>query len=155
MIFRFDDSSDVDDNVGNLQPNQLTVDNLTIDSLRQRIGDLENSVKECLEKQQKIQEENKERLSSSSNSPGSSANNSTNTANANGSNNNLKSSKFNRELSTLKCQERQMTKLIDIIKTALNEVSCEELPNGCDDLGVEIENNNNDKSNEPPSVSII
>ena len=33
-----------------------------------------------------------------------------------------------------------MQKLIDLIRTALNEVSCEELPSGCDDLSVDMEN---------------
>lgn len=36
-----------------------------------------------------------------------------------------------------------MTKLIDIIRSALNEVSCEELPSGCDDLSVEMADNGN------------
>lgn len=30
-----------------------------------------------------------------------------------------------------------MVKLADLIKTALNEVGCEELPSGCDDISVE------------------
>ena len=34
-----------------------------------------------------------------------------------------------------------MLKQIDIIKTALNDVACEELSSGCD-LSVEIDNNN-------------
>lgn len=37
-----------------------------------------------------------------------------------------------------------MLKLADLIKTALNEVGCEELPSGCDDISVDqsfIENN--------------
>lgn len=34
-----------------------------------------------------------------------------------------------------------MQKLIDFIRTALNDVSCEELPSGCDDLSVDIDNN--------------
>lgn len=43
-----------------------------------------------------------------------------------------------------------MVKLADLIKTALNEVGCEELPSGCDDISVDpsfIENNicNNDQ----------
>lgn len=33
-----------------------------------------------------------------------------------------------------------MQKLIDLIRTALNEVSCEELPSGCDDLSVDMDN---------------
>jgi hypothetical protein len=48
-------------------------------------------------------------------------------------------------LSALKCEERQKSKLIEIIRTALNEVACEELPSGCDDLSVEIENNNHEQ----------
>lgn len=50
--------------------------------------------------------------------------------------------RFNKDVATLKCEERQKSKLIEIIRTALNEMSCEELPSGCDDLSVEIENNN-------------
>lgn len=49
-----------------------------------------------------------------------------------------------KDLNALRCQERQMLKLAEIIKTALNEVGCEELPSGCDDLSVDqafIENN--------------
>lgn len=64
MIFRFDDQL-IEDTVGKLQPNQLTVDNLTVDSLRQRIADLEASVKECQEKQSKIQTESNGKISSS------------------------------------------------------------------------------------------
>lgn len=30
-----------------------------------------------------------------------------------------------------------MLKLADMIKTSLNEVGCEELPSGCDDLSVD------------------
>lgn len=39
-----------------------------------------------------------------------------------------------KDLQTLRCQERQMLKLVEIIKTALNEIGCEELPSGCDDV---------------------
>lgn len=47
-------------------------------------------------------------------------------------------------MNTLRCQERQMLKSAEMIKTALTEVGCEELPSGCDDLSVDqsfIENN--------------
>lgn len=44
-----------------------------------------------------------------------------------------------------------MNKLIDVIRTALNDVACEELPSGCDDLSVEIDNNN--LGNHEPMVS--
>lgn len=50
--------------------------------------------------------------------------------------------RFNKDVAALKCEERQKNKLIEIIRSALNEMSCEELPSGCDDLSVEIENNN-------------
>lgn len=95
MIFRFDDQL-IEDTVGKLQPNQLTVDNLTVDSLRQRVADLETSVKECQEKQTKIQtESNGKILSSTSSLPTSPAiisNNSMNTS-INGSNGSLKDNK--------------------------------------------------------------
>lgn len=46
-----------------------------------------------------------------------------------------------------------MVKLADVIKTALNEVGCEELPSGCDDISVDhsfIENNVNNGNTEQP-----
>lgn len=49
-----------------------------------------------------------------------------------------------KDYNSLRCQEKQMLKLADLIKAALNEVGCEELPSGCDDLSVDqsfIENN--------------
>lgn len=46
-----------------------------------------------------------------------------------------------------------MNKLIDVIRTALNEVACEDLPSGCDDLSVEIDNNN--LGNHEPMVSQV
>lgn len=42
-----------------------------------------------------------------------------------------------KELNALKCQERQMLKLVEMIKTALNEIGCEELPSGCDELSMD------------------
>lgn len=55
----------------------------------------------------------------------------------------------------MRCHEKQILKLADLIKSALNEVGCEELPSGCDDISVDpsfIENNicNNDQQ----SVSV-
>lgn len=46
-------------------------------------------------------------------------------------------SRHSKDLNALRCQERQMLKLADMIKTSLNEVGCEELPSGCDDLSVD------------------
>ncbi len=95
VIFRFDDNP-IDDNVGKLQPNQLTVDNLTVEWLRQRIAELENLVKECQEKQAKFDLNG--RISSSSTSlplTPTSANNviANNCQPQNGSNGNLKDNK--------------------------------------------------------------
>lgn len=59
IVFQFDQTLIEDkDTLGKLQPNTLTVDNLTVDWLRNRLGELETSVKECQEKQAKIQLEN-------------------------------------------------------------------------------------------------
>jgi tyrosine-protein kinase Fer len=93
VIFRFDDQL-IEDTVGKLQPNQLTVDNLTVDWLRQRITDLETSVKDCQEKQTKIHSESNGKISSSASSLQSSPaninlHNSLNTS-VNGSNGSLK-----------------------------------------------------------------
>lgn len=55
--FTFDEAL-IDENVGKLQPNMLTVDNLTIEWLRTRLTELEASVKECQDKQVKFCTEN-------------------------------------------------------------------------------------------------
>lgn len=47
--FTFDESL-VEDSAGKLSPNQLTVDNLTVEWLRTRLTDLEASIKEIQEK---------------------------------------------------------------------------------------------------------
>lgn len=56
--FQFDESL-IQDNLGKLQANTLTVDNLTHDWLRNRLAELEASVKECQEKQGRLPTENK------------------------------------------------------------------------------------------------
>lgn len=59
IVFQFDQALIEDkDTLGKLQPNTLTVDNLTIDWLRNRLTELETTVKECQEKQTKMQIEN-------------------------------------------------------------------------------------------------
>lgn len=37
-----------------------------------------------------------------------------------------------KEVNELKCQERKMLKQTELIKAALNELGCEEVPSGCD-----------------------
>lgn len=58
----------------------------------------------------------------------------------------------------LRCQEKQMLKMADLIKTALNEVGCEELPSGCDDISVDpsfIENNISNNDQQPVSDTTL
>lgn len=59
----------------------------------------------------------------------------------------------NLNLESLKCEERQKNKLIEIIKSALNEVACEELPSGCDDL-TELETKNSCNNHEVNKLNI-
>lgn len=56
--------------MGKLHPNQLTVDNLTVEPLRNRLVELETSIKECQEKQKIKCEENNLEINSSSNTNG-------------------------------------------------------------------------------------
>lgn len=45
-----------------------------------------------------------------------------------------------------------MLKMVDLIKTALNDVGCEELPSGCDDISVDptfIENSISNNDQQP------
>lgn len=102
-IFSFDDSL-VEDTSGRLLANRLTVDNLTVEWLRQRQSELEVSVKQCQENQQD--------------------------GSSNGSTN-------KKDLNELKCQERNMGKQLELIKGALNELGCEEVPPGCDLTAIE------------------
>jgi tyrosine-protein kinase Fer len=37
-----------------------------------------------------------------------------------------------RELEELRCQEREMQRQVEVIKSALSELGCEEVPSGCD-----------------------
>ncbi|XP_050068056.1 tyrosine-protein kinase Fer-like isoform X1 [Anopheles maculipalpis] len=148
VIFQFDESL-VEDSLGKLQANTLTVDNLTVDWLRGRQTELESTIKDLQERQNKLcSETNGTNGSSPAVSPVSTPGTKPSTPILNGSNSNgvlgkdQTANKSSKELNTLRCQERQTLKLVDLIRSALNEVGCEELPSGCDDLSVEhlIEN---------------
>lgn len=112
--FIFDDSL-VEDTSGRLLANQLTVDNLTVEWLRQRQSELEVSIKQCQENQQANELSKK-------------------------------------EMNELKCQDRNMSKQLELIKGALNELGCEEVPPGCDLSTIEqqpqsiVENNDHQVS---------
>ncbi|XP_045483309.1 tyrosine-protein kinase Fer isoform X2 [Harmonia axyridis] len=122
--FAFDESLTEDSTVKFL-PNQLTVDNLTVDWLRNKLADLETGIKESEEKRATL----------------SSANNVQETPAVNGKtsssqelNTRIASILDNpkKEIEELKCSERKMLKQTDLIKSALNELGCEEVPSGCD-----------------------
>ncbi|XP_035776417.1 tyrosine-protein kinase Fer-like isoform X4 [Anopheles albimanus] len=158
VVFQFDESL-VEDSLGKLQANTLTVDNLTVDWLRSRQVELESTIKDLQERQAKLLAEpngTAGTLATSSSSPASSSPVSTpgtkpSTPILNGTGSTVASgkdsqqmtaNKSSKELNNLRCQERQTMKLVEMIRTALNEVGCEELPSGCDDIAVEhlIEN---------------
>ncbi|KAL9892699.1 tyrosine-protein kinase Fer isoform X4 [Glossina fuscipes] len=126
VVFQFDEAL-IGDIPGKLQSSTLAVDNLTVDWLRTRLLDLELSVKDCQEKQLKMIEHVDAGAPVTAN--GSLSSNGTN---------GMQSSKESqhrqcKDLNALRCQEKQKQKLVDMIKFALNEVGCEELPSGCDD----------------------
>ncbi|KAG5673688.1 hypothetical protein PVAND_003712 [Polypedilum vanderplanki] len=124
IVFHFDENL-INDNVGKLLPNQLAVDNLTIDWLKQKMLELEQSMKECQEEQQKLKQSNSsEQLT---------LNNLLNKSLVNIEGQNHSSQIVDLKLKSLKNEERQMFKVLEIIKSSLNEVSLNELPSGCDD----------------------
>lgn len=104
--FTFDDSL-VEDTSGKLLANKLTVDNLTVEWLRQRQNELEIAIKQCQDTQQ--QDINK------------------------------------KDLNELKCQERNMQRQLELIKGALNDLGCEEVPPGCDIAALEQQQNDNEQ----------
>ncbi|XP_032306509.1 tyrosine-protein kinase Fer isoform X3 [Drosophila ananassae] len=159
LIFQFDETL-IEDIPGKLQSSTLTVDNLTVDWLRNRLMELEGAVKDCQEKQLKMIEHV---------NGGSPVANGSIISNGSNNSNGIQSNKDSlcrqsKDLNALRCQEKQKQKLVDMIKCALNEVGCEELPSGCDDhLTLEqnfIENGfNNDQqrsnSTSSPGLGIM
>ncbi|XP_076226979.1 tyrosine-protein kinase Fer isoform X3 [Nomia melanderi] len=108
--FTFDENL-VDDTSGKLLPNKLTVDNLTIDWLRNRLTELEASLKATQQNRQNPQHP--------------SENNSDSKASI------LDYTREREEL-RLRCQEKKLQRQVDVIRSALNELGCEELPLGYD-----------------------
>ncbi|EDW80803.1 uncharacterized protein Dwil_GK11727, isoform A [Drosophila willistoni] len=152
LLFQFDETL-IEDIPGKLQSSTLTVDNLTVDWLRTRLLDLEASVKDCQEKQLKMIEHVN---GGSPKANGSIISNGSNTSNGIQSNKDSMC-RQSKDLNALRCQEKQKQKLVDMIKCALNEVGCEELPSGCDDhLTLEqnfIENGYNNEQQRSNSTS--
>ncbi|XP_068087145.1 tyrosine-protein kinase Fer isoform X4 [Anabrus simplex] len=113
VSFTFDDSL-VEDTSGKLLPNQLAVDNLTVETLRSKLVDLEAALKEGQEKLTDLTNNGRpnsdslRRHSSSSSDAG------------------------RKEAIERRCQERKLQRQVELIKSALNELGCEEVPSGCD-----------------------
>lgn len=143
----------MDDTSGKLLPNKLTVDNLTIDWLRSRLTDLETSLKTTQQNRQSPQfpqENNSDNRYKSF------------IVDIVHQHRYFFTIKFDicqrinfqasfrvsctrilvldysreREELRLRCQEKKLQRQVDVIRGALNELGCEELPSGCD-LSVE------------------
>ncbi|KAG7213771.1 hypothetical protein KM043_002993 [Ampulex compressa] len=108
--FTFDENL-VDDTSGKLLPNKLTVDNLTIDWLRSRLTELESSLKAAQQSRQNPQSQ----IENNSDSKMS-----------------ILDYSREREELRLRCQEKKLQRQVEVIRAALNELGCEELPSGCD-----------------------
>ncbi|XP_029034275.2 tyrosine-protein kinase Fer isoform X1 [Osmia bicornis bicornis] len=108
--FTFDENL-VDDTSGKLLPNKLTVDNLTIDWLRNRLTELEASLKTAQQSRQNAQYPSE-----------------------NNSDSKISILDYSREREELRlrCQEKKLQRQVDVIRGALNELGCEELPPGYD-----------------------
>ncbi|XP_049820478.1 tyrosine-protein kinase Fer isoform X2 [Aethina tumida] len=115
--FIFDESL-VEDSAGKLLPNHLAVDNLTIEWLRTKLSDLETSIRENQEKRNQLT--SNESIANGKTTP------------TNEINNRLAVDTSKKEINELKCQERKMLRQTELIKSALNELGCEEVPSGCD-----------------------
>ncbi|XP_076672731.1 tyrosine-protein kinase Fer isoform X3 [Andrena cerasifolii] len=108
--FVFDENL-IDDTSGKLLPNKLTVDNLTIDWLRNQLTELEISLKKVQQSRQNSQY-----------SP----------ENSSDSKISLLDYPRERQELQLRWDEKKLQRQVDVIRAALNELGCEELPLGYD-----------------------
>lgn len=135
VIFTFDQSL-VEDTSGKLQPNQLTVDNLTVEWLKDKLTELESTLQDNREKQTALQ--GPEIIGN-----GVCKNN--NTGLTNGVNGIDRHSPPPIPVTTaepiklleLRVAERKCAKQAEMIRSALAELGCEEAPSGCPDLSAE------------------
>ncbi|XP_072929317.1 tyrosine-protein kinase Fer isoform X5 [Epargyreus clarus] len=133
--FTFDESL-VEDTSGKLQPNQLTVDNLTVEWLKEKLTELESTLQDNREKQTALQ--GPEIIGN-----GVCKNN--NTGITNGVNGIDRHSPPPIPMTTsepvklmeLRVAERKCAKQAEMIRSALAELGCEEAPSGCPDLSAE------------------
>ncbi|XP_069675619.1 tyrosine-protein kinase Fer isoform X3 [Periplaneta americana] len=136
--FTFDDSL-VEDTSGKLLPSQLTVDNLTIESLRGKLAELEASVRDLQEKQ-----------ASHSLQVDAVNNKNSQTAPTDAF---VRLDPGKRELEELRCKERELQRQVEVIKSALNELGCEEVPSGCD-LSIDSSFVDNHSNTEQQQMSL-
>ncbi|XP_065170799.1 tyrosine-protein kinase Fer isoform X1 [Atheta coriaria] len=147
--FTFDESL-VEDSAGKLLPNQLTVDNLTVEWLRTKLGELESSLKESQEKRALLVPHDgaamqNGKVTTDTSTISSTLNNRLSSTSGSGLEVNRK------ELNELKCLERKMLKQTELIKSALNELGCEEVPSGLD---ISIDNTAGFISNPTEQMSL-
>ncbi|VVC94470.1 unnamed protein product, partial [Leptidea sinapis] len=136
VSFTFDESL-VDDTSGKLQPNQLTVDNLTVEWLKDKLTELEASLQDIREKQSALQ--GPEIIGNGV------CKNNTGTNGVNGIDRLLTDSPPPIPVTTsepiklleLRISERKCAKQAEMIRSALAELGCEEAPSGCPDLSAE------------------
>ncbi|XP_045767845.1 tyrosine-protein kinase Fer isoform X3 [Maniola jurtina] len=136
ITFNFDESL-VDDTSGKLQPNQLTVDNLTVEWLKEKLTELETSLQENREKQTALQGPEIIGNGVCKN------NNSGMTNGVNGIDRHSPppipvTTPEPMKLLELRVSERKCAKQAEMIRTALAELGCEEAPSGCPDLSAEV-----------------
>ncbi|KAG6441774.1 tyrosine-protein kinase Fer isoform X2 [Manduca sexta] len=135
VLFTFDESL-VEDTSGKLQPNQLTVDNLTVEWLKEKLTELESTLQDNREKQTALQ--GPEIIGN-----GVCKNN--NIGLTNGVNGIDRHSPPPIPVTTsepvklleLRVAERKCAKQAEMIRSALAELGCEEAPSGCPDLSAE------------------
>ncbi|KAJ0177696.1 hypothetical protein K1T71_006569 [Dendrolimus kikuchii] len=135
VIFTFDQSL-VDDTSGKLLPNQLTVDNLTVEWLKEKLTELETTLQDNREKQTALQ--GPEIIGN-----GVCKNNNTGLTNGvNGIDRHSPppipvTASEPIKLLELRVAERKCAKQAEMIRSALAELGCEEAPSGCPDLSAE------------------
>ncbi|KAL0831943.1 hypothetical protein ABMA28_001454 [Loxostege sticticalis] len=135
ITFTFDESL-VEDTSGKLQPNQLTVDNLTVEWLKEKLTELESALQDNREKQTALQ--GPEIIGN-----GVCKNNNTGLTNGvNGIDRHSPppipvTTSEPMKLLELRVVERKCAKQAEMIRSALAELGCEEAPSGCPDLSAE------------------
>ncbi|XP_068624359.1 tyrosine-protein kinase Fer isoform X3 [Battus philenor] len=135
ITFTFDESL-VEDTSGKLQPNQLTVDNLTVEWLKEKLTELESTLQDNREKQTALH--GPEIIGN-----GVCKNNNSGMSNGvNGIDRHSPppipvTSSEPTKLLELRVAERKCARQAELIRTALVELGCEEAPSGCPDLSAE------------------